>query len=708
MRLVSKVLIGSFIIFSLIFILMISDTARAETHELCENCALTLQPTNYCQSCHSAGDDRLVNMTAWTGGIERAASSPCPAVKIVNEELYFTERLLLSIDRGHSQLPAYVDMSSMEARLTSAEQTYSRLLDTPVTSLDAFVSEAQVLRFRLGKIYSQMNQLIDQGKQVNILIFAGIVTFLLLVSLAWGWFNAHKASLSVGVSRTSFKIKSKTWLLVLLVFILFSLPIFRGASQDITETSIEQQEQQATLDSAQRSSDTADRELARSWMLAQVGAARYSSDPDEAAKNLETALFAAADAHRNSYVIWGEAKSAQEASIGEWAVQDKALYITSQLDAMRSRAWGLQEIAETWIAIDPQKAGEILEQALEVVQDSVGDYSDLDIRSIAVSYAHLDPLRSLEIINTVNSLPVKAWGLREISAITGDASILDLAVKTARQMDDPVSQANALRALGDLSGDSNLYEEAQQALITAEESNASLAFAWADLIASSGDITLLSQIDPLFPAAKVFALLAAGQFESAWSEAANISDPFERARAQAEIASQWGSDEHAQMIEISLYRDLALRNVSIKQRDVSLAKKIENVYYRTQALTDLGDYPSAIELAAELSDKYPLVKLVESLAEDDLQAALPLVDLMDREADKAQALRMLATVSGDRDIFERAFSMAEAARVRGDNLAPSLASLSLGLELMNTIPNLAELAFDQAFDIAWKMIIKYE
>lgn len=708
MRLASKILIGSFIVFSLIFILSRADVARAEPLELCDNCALTLQPTNYCQSCHSAGDDRLVNMTNWTGGIERAASSACPAVKVVNEELYFTERLLLAIDRGQSQLPAYVDMSSMDARLASAEQTYNRLLDMPVTSLDAFVSEAQVLRFRLGKIYSQMNQLIDQGKQVNILIFAGIVTLLLLVSLAWGWFNAHKAATSVGTTRSTSFFKSKIWLLILLVFILFSLPIFRGASQEVTVTSVEQQEQQAILDSAQRSSDTADRELARSWMLAQVGAARYSLNPDEAAKSLEAALIAAADAHRNSYVIWGEAKSAQEASIGEWAVQEKALYITSQLDAMRSRAWGLQEIAETWIEIDPQKAGEILEQALEVVQDSVGDYSDLDIRSIAVSYAHLDPLRSLEIINTVNSLPVKAWGLREISAITGDSSILDLAVKTARQIDDPVSQANALRALGDLSGDSKLYEEAQQALITAEESNASLAFAWADLIASSGNITLVSQIDPQFPAAKVFALLAAGQFESAWSETVNISDPFERARAQAEIASQWGSAEHAQMIEISLYQDLALRNVSIKQRDVSLAKKIENVYYRTQALTGLEDYSSAIELAAELSDKYPLVKLVDGLAEDDLQAALSLVDLMDREADKARALRTLAIVSGDQEIFERALSMAEAARVRGDNLAPSLASLSLGLGLIDTNPDLAELAFDQAYDIAWKMIIKYE
>lgn len=708
MRLASKVFLGLFFILSFIFVLISPDTARAGTHELCENCSLSLQPTNYCQSCHSAGDERLMNATAWTGGIDRAASSPCPAEKTINEELYYTERLLLAIDRGKTQLPAYVDTASMDARLSSAQQTYSRLLDTPVTSLDAFVSEAQVLRFRLGKIYSQINQLIEQGKQLRILIFAGIATLLLLVSLAWGWMNAHKASLSVGISKGPFYLKPKFWILILLVFIFFSLPIFRGASQEITAASVEQQEQQAVLDSALRSSDTADRELARSWMMAQAAAASYALDPDQAVQKLDAALLAATEAQRNSYVIWGEAKSAQEAAIGEWAAEDKALYITSQLDAMRSRAWGLQEIAETWMTIDSEKAAGILEQALVVAQDTVGDYSDLDIRSIAVSYAHLDPVRSLEILNTVNSLPVKAWGLREIAAITGDPSIMDLAAKTARQIDDPVLQANALRKLAVLSGDVLFFEDAKQALVTVDERDAVLAFAWADLIASSGDLTQLSQIDPQFPSAKVFALLATGQFDQAWSEAENISDLFERARAQVEISSQWGNAEHAQLIKIPIFRDLALRNVSIKQRDLSLAKKIENVYYRTQALTDLGDFSGALALSTELSDKYPLVQLVKGVAEDDIQAALPLVDLMDREADKAQALRSLAALSKDRKIFDRALSMAEAARVRGDSLAPSSASLFLGMDLEDANPDWANLAFTQAYDIAWRMIIKYE
>ena len=121
--------------------------------------------------------------------------SPCPAVKTINEELYYTERLLLAIDRGMAELPASTDTSSINARLSSATQTYSRLLDSPVTSLDAFVSEAQVLRFRLGKIYTQINQIIEHQKQFRILVFAGLITLLLFLSLMWGWINARRASL---------------------------------------------------------------------------------------------------------------------------------------------------------------------------------------------------------------------------------------------------------------------------------------------------------------------------------------------------------------------------------------------------------------------------------------------------------------------------------------------------------------------------------
>lgn len=709
MRLASKILIGVFIIlWILVGALQKNNAVSAETLQQDDKCYLQLQASNYCQSCHSAGDDRLVDATAWSGGIDRASVSPCPAVKTIHEELYYTERLLLAIDRGMAELPASTDTSSINARLSSATQTYSRLLDSPVTSLDAFVSEAQVLRFRLGKIYTQINQIIENQKQFRIMVFAGLITLLLFFSLLWGWINARRASLSAGVSGKLLRLRPNFWIFVFLVFILFSLPIFRGASQEITETSLEQQEQQAVLDSALRSADTSDRELSRSWMLAQVAAVQNEFDAELANQTLDQALLAAEEAKRNSYVVWGEAKAAQEAAIGEWAAEEKALFITSQLDAMRSRAWGLQKIAEQWVSIDPQKSGEILEKALVVAQDTVGDYYDLDARSIAVTYAQFDVNRSLEIIDTIDSLFIRTWGLREIAVLTGDPTILDQAAKTAQQIVDPIFRAFAFREIGVATGQVKYFDVAKESLLGVDNQDIVLAYSWADLIASSGDSSLLDQIDKSFPAARVVALLGTEQFEAAWSEAQRIQDPFERAKAQTAVVSQWGKTEQAQTIEIPVFRDQAKRNVSVKLRDVSLAKKIENVYYRSQALTLLEEFDSAIELAPELNDRYPLIQLVENLPKQNNEAALSLIDLMDREADKAKALKALAVSSGDSQIFERALSMALAARVRGDNLAPSLASLKLGMEIFDNNPELAKDAFTQAFDIAWRMLIKYE
>ena len=374
-----------------------------------------IQAGNYCLSCHSDSDDRLLNATAWSGGIEKIDNTPCPAIKTIHEELYYTERLLLAIDRSQGELPQSADTVSLQTRLESATQTYSRLLDTPVTSLDAFVSEAQVLRFRLGKIYSQINQMVESSKQQRILVYAGLITLILLVSLAWGWRNSQKGVLAAGSQSRFLPLNIRAWLVILLVLILFSLPIFRGATQEITEVSEEQQEQQTILDNAQRSAKTADRELARAWMLAQTAAALNEVDPTASQQAFADALAAANEAQINAFVIWGEAKSAQEAAVGEWATEEKAILIANQLDAMRSRAWGLQQIARSWMLVDPLKAEEILGQAYQIASKSLQPYRDLDLRSLAVSYAPLNADQGIDLAMQIEHPALRAWGLHRRS-----------------------------------------------------------------------------------------------------------------------------------------------------------------------------------------------------------------------------------------------------------------------------------------------------
>jgi len=190
-------------------------------------------------------------------------------------------------------------------------------------------------------------------------------------------------------------------------------------------------------------------------------------------------------------------------------------------------------------------------------------------------------------------------------------------------------------------------------------------------------MSLVEQIDPTFPDARASALLRIGAYEAAWEAAESITDPYERARAQAAIAAAWGSEGGATQISIPLYRDLALRNVIRKSGNGTLIDSISSPYYKVGALTTLGEYESAMQLVGDLGDAYPLVELAVMLAGSDQEAALVLMDEMDREADKAVVLQALAVASGDQELIERAQGMALAARVRGDSLAPVQASLDL-------------------------------
>ena len=178
--------------------------------------------------------------------------------------------------------------------------------------------------------------------------------------------------------------------------------------------------------------------------------------------------------------------------------------------------------------------------------------------------------------------------------------------------------------------------------------------------------------------------------------------------AQAAIAAAWGNAEAAHQIADPALRDLALRDVAIANEDVALAGGIESPYYRVQALTALGQYQAAFDVAEELSDTYPLRALAVAWAESDPQSALAVVDAMDREADKAEALRAVAVAVGDDPTFERALGLALAARVRGDALAPAEASLALAQVFYPTDKANAEAAFAQAYDVAQQISIIYK
>ena len=74
---------------------------------------------------------------------------------------------------------------------TDTPRRYSRMLDTPVTSLDAFVSEAQTARYQMNKSYTALNDMAEAAKLRMVLIYASVITLIVLGSLAWGLYNTR-------------------------------------------------------------------------------------------------------------------------------------------------------------------------------------------------------------------------------------------------------------------------------------------------------------------------------------------------------------------------------------------------------------------------------------------------------------------------------------------------------------------------------------
>ncbi len=659
----------------------------------------TLVAGNYCISCHQEDDARLVTVGEWNGGIAREVNSRCPAATKVQEELYYTDRLLLMIERAQSTAGVLPDAT--QARLDGYTQRYSRLMDLPVTSLDAFVSEAQTTRYQLNKVYAVLNDMVEARKTRTVLIYAGLATLVLLGSLAWGLYNTR--AIRAGLVNKSW---GTVWrvLFLLAVLVFFALPIFRVPAAEVEMTTVEQQAALTVLDTAQRASDAADRAQARAWMFARIGSAWNEVDAGKGNQLLAETLSALKTAAQNNTALWGHSLAVQEATIGTPIEMESAGLIAQEINASRARAWALPLIASEVMRMDAAASEEILLREQEFVQKQTGLYRDLQLRSLALAWMDVSSDRSTPLARLITDPSLRAWTLRELAALTNDPLLFDEAAESARQIQDPVKRAAALRDIAAAANNRGLFAEALLAL--EETSGAARAYALSELAALSGDAELVMQIDPLYADARAFALLHLGHYPEAWDAASLITDPYEQAQAQAAIAAAWGNAEAAGQIAVPVYRDKSMRDVIQNTGNAALVDSIQSPYYKVQALVASGNLQSALEQAGALGDGYPLVSLAVALAESDPQAALDVVDQMSRESDKAVALIAIAAAVQDSASFEQAQGMALASRVRGDTLAPAQASFDLALAFWQIDLTKAQDALQQAYEAAQRIAIK--
>jgi len=658
---------------------------------------------NQCLSCHTADDPLVGQPIIWAGPADSLETISCPALRKVQEELYLTDRLLLAIDRNQAKLPFWVSSAKVEEKVRGQMESYARIADLPVNSLEAQVSEQQSLRYQLGKLYTQLNALRSLSTAREVLVIAVLVSLFIFVALFWGLKNAQRfASKQAHLGLRGWSVG----LVLFLIFAFFALPLFQTPAAEVAAATDLETERQTRLDEATRAADAAERAQSRIWMLGEVGAAWETLDPFKAQAAFDELLDAAEEARLESLAVWGAARAAQDYSAGDVQAQEQAALIASEADAMRSRAWGLRAAAEAWLEADPEKARQLLELAEKTAAGALQPHRDYDLRGIALVWAKIDPARAASLIAELHDPAMRAWGYRQL----GDYAAAKAA---ASLIPDPLRQVYSLSQLALASGQAELYDAAQAVLVQdqAQLSRSAYAYALSKLAARSGDDFLLDDIDGAFPAARALAQLGLGQPDAAWETSQQVADPYEKAHLQALIASELQDIEKAYTIGVPVLADVALRDIIRKTGASSLIDRTSLVYYQVQMLIDLGDVSGAWERANQeenpLSDSSVLAPIACAWSQSDPAAAAGVLEQIEREADKAVALRCLAAATGSDEDFERALGMALAARVRNDATAPVRASLELAAAMLErSDADKARLALEQAHDSALRISIK--
>lgn len=331
---------------------------------------------------------------------------------------------------------------------------------------------------------------------------------------------------------------------------------------------------------------------------------------------------------------------------------DKSTRAGSVAERSLGRAWMLAQVAATWSSVDPARGSAILDEALAAEAAARAEADALWGRSQAGREAAVGSVggqgKAALVSDELLSVRNRAWALRLIASEWAPVDIT--------RASEILGQAEAIaRANPTIYGQIDL---------------AAIAGTWARLdpghVVEVPALSLASSAptssDPL---AAALALYRAGDYGRAWDASLTIGDEWERARGQAAIAVAWGKADAAGKIAVQPLREYAGRR--------------------------LAGAPAA-QLPADTAE------------------ALAAIDQMETEAEKAEALRSLAVRTGAQDVFERALRMAAAARVRGDPLAASRASLALAQALMDKggSAERVKAALAQAYDLTLKISVKYK
>jgi len=126
---------------------------------------------NYCIECHLSRDARVDSALDWGGGVYRQQSIPCDALRIVREEKYHAENLMLKIAEISEDFSGErVGAESLAERLDPQRVGFDKLMQSEVQSAADFSGSAKALRFQTGKLLPEALDMHEETRRRTVIL----------------------------------------------------------------------------------------------------------------------------------------------------------------------------------------------------------------------------------------------------------------------------------------------------------------------------------------------------------------------------------------------------------------------------------------------------------------------------------------------------------------------------------------------------------
>ena len=357
--------------------------------------AAMAKTVGHCLECHSQKFSFMGSTDYYSAaGVEnrlvyQARLNPCPGVKSLTEETFYTESRLAQLNRMAAAADSEgTAVAAWRRKAAETGESFSRMKMEAGGSVSQFAKGAAVLRSGLQKVYDRAFEARAESGRRWLIGVSGILLVLVAVVVGAGYRKLR---------RFDHKL-----LLAALLLGGFSLNACAPDAKEATPKSMSQERLDQARAVAAKLTAKVEDQFSASIHLAEAARDWARIDGPNGERAFQLAWRMALRAREEGRQITPLKKVAEQWPNPAEAVKQKVnfdavLDLRDDLKAIEGRTWALRAIAEEWRQADPQKGREALESATrEAYGIQNEDIRDIELKAMAEAWAGIDEARALE------------------------------------------------------------------------------------------------------------------------------------------------------------------------------------------------------------------------------------------------------------------------------------------------------------------------